>query len=544
MTRAHFTTLAGGALALGIGAVAAKMSEPAPAIVPPLVEPAKSAMPVPARGRTVSESFAAALQKETGGKRWLLLLAATEKADASDMPGLIRAVGVDSAAVRMLAAHWADLDPSHMFHTVYAELLLPENTPGALPSRYTLSSVLFEQWVKNDPAAAVKALNDVPEFSGRENLRMTASNQLMKADVETGLRAMKDWGIRNYSPDMKGVAAWAARDPQRAAESILKNTEGYARQAALREVAKVWGNANPSAAFEFAAGLDSTSRAQVSGEVIRAWAERDAAGAAAFAATQPEGAFRNALGQSLVTEWGKTDAAAALAWSQGNLRGSAQTEAISGLVKSAAEKDLAGAAQLVATMEPGTAQNRASTAIFETWFNKGKGERAAAIEWLAALPDATVRKAAIERVQWNWAWNDPAGVRDFISGPNGALASHSLIQQVARGQVSKNPEAAMQWATSLPADRAAEARAAVLENWLSIRPEGAADYVRKLPVGEERSRAVSSVSQSLIYQSPQQAAAWYRTLGDAERKVAREVFDRSGLPEDQRKQLEDGLKAP
>ena len=543
MTRAHFPTLGLAALSLSLGALAAKMREPSSPENAAVHAVAKPALPTPAPGRTASEALARAVQTETGAKRWLILLAATENGDASDMPGLIRAVGEDNAAVRMLAARWADLDPSHMFHTLYAEFLLPENSPGALPSRWELTSVLFEQWVKSDVAAAMKALNDVPEFSGRESLRMTTASEILKTDVEAGLRAMKDWNIRNFVPDMKGVAAWAARDPKHAAETVLKNAEGYAGQEALKQVAKTWAQSDPEGGLRFAAALDLSKRVVFGGELVRSWAARNARAAAAFAAAQPEGAFRNALGQGLVAEWGRTDAAAALAWSGENLRGAARTEAIAGLVKSAAEKNLAAAADLVGGMEPGAAQNRASASIFETWFNKGKGERDAAFEWLAALPDAGARRAAIERVQWNWVWNDPEAVREFISGPHGELASSSLIHQVARSQAAKNPEAAMQWAAGLPGERAADARNAVLENWLSIRPEGAADYARQLPAGEDRDRAIRTVSQTLVFQSPQQAAAWYRKLGDADRKAAREIFDRSGLGADQRRQLEDALKS-
>jgi hypothetical protein len=244
----------------------------------------------------------------------------------------------------------------------------------------------------------------------------------------------------------------------------------------------------------------------------------------------------------LVTTWGKTDPAAALAWSQEQLRGGARSEVIAGLIKAAAERNIESAAELVAGMEPGGAQNRACASIFEAWFNKGKDQRNAAFEWLAALPDPEARRAALERVQWNWMWNDPTAVRDFIAGPYGQLASQSMIDQVARNQAAKNPEAAMQWASALPADRASEARNAVLQNWLNIRPEGASAYARKLPAGPERDRAIRTVSQTLIFQSPQQAAEWYRQLSGSEQKIAREVFDRTSLSKELQAELEKAMK--
>ena len=51
--------------------------------------------------------------------------------------------------------------------------MLPDGAPGTLPSRYILSDVLFEEWTKSNAKAAIKALTDVPDFSGREQLRMS-----------------------------------------------------------------------------------------------------------------------------------------------------------------------------------------------------------------------------------------------------------------------------------------------------------------------------------------------------------------------------------
>jgi hypothetical protein len=460
------------------------------------------------------------------------------------MPGLIRVAGNDSAAVRMLAARWAELDPHHMFTRLYIDALLREGDPQALPERYILTQVLFEHWIKVDLSGAIKALNDVPDFSGRESLRMQTANSIMKTDVEQGLQVMKDWNIRNYIPDMKKVAEWAARDPQRAAESVLKLGNDYAANEALKQVGKAWGDSDPKGGLRFAATLLPGARATLGGEIIKRWAEKNVVSAAAFAAEQSDAPFRAALAQGLAGTWGKTDPAAALAWSEQNLRGAARTETIAGLIKAAAEKNLTTASELVSNMEPGAAQNRACASIFETWFNKGKGERDAAFEWLGSLPDSAARKAALERVQWDWMWRDPEGVRDFIAGSHGDLASDSMVHQVARNQAARNPEAAMRWAASLPAERAADARNAVFESWVSVRPEGAGDYARKLPAGAERDQAIRTVSQTLIFQAPQQAVEWYRSLPAADQKLVREIFDHSTIGDAQRQKLNDALAKP
>ena len=546
MKRATAITLAGSLVALLLGALAGSSRGP-------IVSQNKStASSAPAADRAAAmehsrpthDPLAEALKTETGAKRWLLLVCAAEKATALDMPGLIRIAGNDSAAVRMLAARWAELDPHHMFNRLYIDALLREGDPGALPERYILNQVLFDHWIKVDLSGAIKALNDVPDFSGRESLRMSTANTLMKTDVEQGLQAMKDWNIRNYIPDMKKVAEWAARDPQRAAESVLKVGNDYAANEALKQVGKAWGDSDPKGGLRFAATLLPGTRATLGAEIIKRWAEKDVVGAAAFAAEQSDASFRASLAQGLASTWGKTDPAAALAWSEQNLRGAARTETIAGLIKAASEKSLTTASELVSDMEPGAAQNRACASIFETWFNKGKGERDAAFEWLASLPDSAARKAALERVQWDWMWRDPEGVRDFIAGPHGDLASDSMIHQVARNQAARNPEAAMQWAASLPAERAKDAHRAVFESWVSVRPDGAADYARKLPTGVDRDQAIRTVSQTLIFQAPQQAVEWFRSLPAADQKLVREIFDHSSLPDAQRQKLNDALAKP
>jgi hypothetical protein len=275
---------------------------------------------------------------------------------------------------------------------------------------------------------------------------------------------------------------------------------------------------------------------------MRTWAASDLKAAAAFAESQTDMSFRAALAPGLVESWGAKDPAAALAWSQENLRGAARTEAIAGVIKTVAKNDLKAASQLAADMEPGAAQNSACASIFETWFGRGAGERDAALDWLASLPDAGARTAALERVQWNWMWREPESVRDFIAGPHGSMASQNMINQVARNQAAKDPEAAMEWAGKLPGERADEARRSVLESWLQIRPDGAADYARQLPAGPGRDAAIRTVSQSLMWQAPDRLGPWLRSLPSADQTTVRQILERQKFTPDKQRVIDEALK--
>lgn len=543
MNRAAIHTIVGAGVALAAGAVFARFVPAAPSSN---VANANRSSPNEAAAAIANQpetALARVVRTEKGSKRWLVLLAQAEKADAAKMPSLIRSAGNDMAIIRMLAARWAELDPTHMFSSLYADLIQPDGAPGTLPGRWELTDVLFEEWVKKDMGAVIKALNDVPNFGGRDNLRMTVVNRLMKADAEKGLIAMKEWNIRHYVPDMKSVSDWAARDPRHAAEAVAALGSDYAAREAMKYVGKAWAQNDPESGLRYAATLNQQSGAALSSEIIGAWAQRNLSAAVKFATAQEDPSIRGALGQGLVNSWAKTDPAGALAWSQENLRGAARAEAIGGLIKTVAEKNIEEAGELVAGMEPGAAQNRACASIFETWFKKGKDQRDAALAWLAELPDPQARNSALEKVQWDWMWNDPNSVRDFISGPHGNLASDSMLHQVARNQTSKNPEAAMEWAAGLPAERVELARRAVLDNWLQVRPEGAAAYALKLPAGKERESAILSITQNFTFESSplEPALDWFRKLPAADRKVAREAMNGVATTPERKRKLEEAL---
>jgi hypothetical protein len=137
---------------------------------------------------------------------------------------------------------------------------------------------------------------------------------------------------------------------------------------------------------------------------------------------------------------------------------------------------------------------------------------------------------------------DPAATRDFIAGPHGDMATPNMIRLVASIQGRANPEATMEWASGLPADRRESARSAALEGWLEARPESATAYARALPAGPERTRAIETVSRTLASQSAEQAAKWFRDLPAAEQKIASEIFDHASLSEDKRRQLSKALE--
>jgi hypothetical protein len=509
-----------------------RTSSPAPRHAPPTGSTAGSA------NAEANDAFVEAVRTSSGARRWLLLLGAAEKSSAADMPRLIFAARGDSAALRMLAARWAELDPQHMFDTLAAA-----TTDGGLleafSNRWELSDVLFAEWIKKDVEAAIAALDDRSRFPQAEGLRMNVANQIIKADVERGLRLMKEWNVRHYIPDMKAVGEWAKSDPRHAAEMVRQFGLDYAGQEALKQVGQVWGKSDPRAALEYASSLSGEQSKSFVAAAIKEWASQDLRAAIDFAAGQVDPHLRSQLGRSLVETWAKTDPQSALAWSQENLKGEAREEAIGGVVQTVAANDLNAAAELVSSLDPGGSKNRAAGALLERWFEKGDKE--AAIEWMAALPDADTRKGALEKVQWNWLWKDPEGVRAFVSGPHGHLAPPSMISQLASQEARKSPEAAMQWVNKLPAEQAEQARDNVISTWLQIRPEGATRWALGLPPGDDRTGAMRRIASQIAFYSEPAAINFLSALPAVDRAVARDAIGNAHLDEARKARLLESL---
>lgn len=486
--------------------------------------------PVPQRGSisTARESaHAAALAQQQGALRWLYLLGAAETATAAEMPALIRAAKGLPGALRMLGARWAELDPQQMFDALRADHTRLRGSEGDLSKEGALVQILFEEWAKKDAAAAIAALNNQDALPGVLGLQHTLMNTLMKSDVPAGLKLMKQWNITNFIPDMKAVGPWVQKNPRAAAEVICENSSGAVSSYLMKKLGASWGASDPAAALAFAGEQRGQGAIQFAGSVMQAWAQRDFKAALAHVNGQTDAITRAQLGVPLVESWAKTDPQAALVWANGNLKGEARANAAGSIVKSMAATDRDAAAEFIAGLEPGGGKDRAVNELIQTWlddkwFNDGdKTEATAALEWMAALPDAESRRKAMEQAAWRLFYRAPDETIAFLNSPQGATAPPALMQQAARHLAQENPASAMQWTAKLPESQRGPARESVLNEWLQTRPDGAQQWALALPAGAERDSAVRHVTQQLSWLGPALAGRWLESLPAAERADAK-----------------------
>lgn len=468
------------------------------------------------------DGLAAELARQTGALRWLYLLGAAEKATAADMQQLLRAADGMPGALRMLAVRWAELDPQHMFRTLCADASRYRAGGEAdLTANYDLPHILFEEWTKKDPEAAIAALNDRGVIPRVESLRYSLTNTVMKSDPARGLKLMTDWNITSFIPDMDGITKWAQQNPRVAAEAAASANLGHAASEAMQRIGKAWAASDPAAALEFAAEKRGLAGIHLAQSVIAEWAQHDLSAAIAHVSAQNDSLALTRLGIPLVEAWAKSDPQAALVWANENLKGEARAAAAASVVKTMAAQDINRAAEFIGGLEPGGAKNRAVNQLVETWLGKDRKEDAtAALTWMAALPDVDARRQAMEQSSWRLFYAAADETIAFLNSPQGATAPQQLFDRAAQHLAQKNPESAMQWADALPPGHRRDARDAVLGEWMSTRPDAAMEWVRAQPKGGQRDASITAATMHLAWQSVETTRRWLESLPAADHAAA------------------------
>jgi len=404
---------------------------------------------------------------------------------------------------------------------------------------WELARPLFDLWPKNDPEAAIAALNEPGDFGLRGPWRMNVATTILRTDVEQGLRLMAAWHIENYDPGMGDIAKWAAADPRHAAEFTLRNSIGYIAQRAAETIGQEWGKSDPAGAMAFVSANHGGLGSVLGTAALKEWAEGNLTDAAQWLA-DADAQTRNRFSSAFVEAWAKKDGGSALAWCDENLTGSSLVQAVGGVLKGAAGKDVAGAAALVTGMDPSPARAEAAVAVARKWFpemSSGEAAKPEAIAWLGGLDADSIRRVLEEgAVQWGWACSDPKSMAAFLANASAGEVPANVYSTLARQMVRQTPVDTLVWAGHLPADCALSAGSIAFAEWRNSQPEAATQWFNALaPTDERRQPFFESAIRMLAYNP--QAAEQFATLSPADRAAARSVIEGLSLPEPRRSNL-------
>ncbi len=477
------------------------------------------------------------LSPSSGVTNWLCWMDALEKAQPSDFPRLLRLSRSHSAAWDIVVNRWSEIAPRQMFDTLVAASKSGNDLPVV-----DLGRTLFDQWIKQDPEAAIAALNEPGAVGMRDSWRWEVASRMVENNPERGLELMSDWHIEHYGPGMKAVEKWADADPRHAADFTLAHPAGFASQLTMETIGKEWAQTDPAAALAFAASQSGDLTSRLGNTVLKTWAAKDLNAAADWLAGTDE-ATRNRLSPAFLETWAGQDASAALSWSEENLQGTRLNEAVSAVVRGAAQKDVASAAEMVVSLQPGPARAEAAGIVAQKWFPEFMSTepvKPELLKWLSGLDQNSIR-SVLNQTSWNWANSDPQSMAKFLAAAPSEEVPPYTDSILARTMARNHPEDAMTWAATLPEERSLEAGSDAFSTWHESQPDAAAAWLDALPQSDSRRGAFfEKMIQSMAYAA--QAAEQLAALSPADKVAAQTILAKMSLPEQQRTRLLESVK--
>jgi hypothetical protein len=412
----------------------------------------------------------------------LYWLAAIEKAQPQDYLGLALLARGNTDLWRVVIDRWFRSSP----RTLFDALMGAAKGENGLPGDRELTEWFFTQWAKKDPDAAIAAMKE-PGAQSMKQWQVLVALSVVNSDPERGLQLFGDLNIQQGGGPMDGVAAWAAANPQHAAEFTITHPAGLESKLAIDTIATVWAKTDPASALNFAASQTGELASRLASIVFKQWASTDLNAASSWLA-QTDNQSRTTLSPTLMESWAKQDASAALAWSENNLTGVQLAQAVTGVMNGAAAKDINAAATMVTAIPPGEARSEAAAVVAQKWLPgifSGQPIPDEAVKWLSSLDNDSIKRV-LAGITGTWASRDPQGMSRFLSAVSNDAVPDFSDPWVAREWARTDPKGALQWAATLPANCAVSAGAAAFAAWQQSQPEAANTWLNGLPNNDPR----------------------------------------------------------
>jgi hypothetical protein len=321
-------------------------------------------------------------------------------------------------------------------------------------------------WAKSNPAAALEKLDLVPPGGDEMYHASDAGAQVLRE------AAKRDWN---------GTVKWLRENPGKLGRSSLDG---------LQSVLTERLTADPLATLHALRESGVQQLSQVLGNVLlnEGYAKRDAIWN--WLDSQPSSAFTQAARSSLLN---------AIAWKEPDV-------ALGFLEK------LPDDTQGRELLEQGT----------RSLLNGGSQMNR--FEELLKQASPKVRSHLIE-AGFQFGWNfqntgqDPAKWRGLINELPPERRGEATMA-LARGWAGIDPEAAINWATSLADARHREsALGSAASVWAANDPYDAAQWINSMPVGSNRDSATMSLVYSIVKNEPESAWTWALSVGNPQRRT-------------------------
>lgn len=324
------------------------------------------------------------------------------------------------------------------------------------------------------------ALDDVGSRQA-EGMRAGLVGQWAERDLE----AATAWVLAQPESEgraqmVQGLAGVIAENSPMEALDFADQFTGNERNAATNAAFQAWGNKDPRAALQAWTQRRPQGFQWLDAWLVMRWADRDAAAAFEWAATQPSSSNRPHLLNTTLSKLAETDPRGALARAQ-ELRGREQERAIRAVLSEWAQSDHRAAANWVASNDALAvgARRSALASVLRVW---GAKDARAALNWLLAQPESWHEAAAsiIDALAAEYP-DRAARLVELLPDPKVRTEARNSL---AFAWANEEPQAALRWASEVEDDEERLAlHSAIITRWAIHDREAAASGIRLLRSG-------------------------------------------------------------
>ena len=421
---------------------------------------------------------------------------------------------------------------------------------------YALVGEVFARWGRDDMSAAQVALTKMSEHSHGAAVR-----SLAKIIAETDPAAAWDFATENASdktyPDIMAsheiLRQWVHTDPEAALEAAASAPSKYSRQQLLSTTLGAWVAADCDTASRFI--MNSSDPDVLSGGLV-ALAKRPESDRQTLFETFLErvpvlGQYRYDM-SNLLESWAAEnprEAAAAFAELPDSYMGGGNTHYVANIASRwfTETDDKTDPLRWALSLEEKNARNTAINSIFADWINTDPAAAAAA---------AQSHNTGIAEVGKSWSKNDPQAAIRWASSLQDAGQRKDAMNNILSEIAKTNPQQATALLASQGLSGDATAVGNIVNNWVLNDANAASNWVKALPRGEARDRAMANMATNFAFNKnePTAGIAWALTIDNPEARMseverivinwhfkepqtAKAWVEASNLPEDIKKRL-------
>jgi len=239
-------------------------------------------------------------------------------------------------------------------------------------ARRTALYTVAHEWARQDPQAAIRAIESIRERRQRETL------------LEIALQG------------------WAQKNPQEATEWVLARPPSHARAQLLSATLSAFVMKEPSAAMTMLERLSPAEKQDLIPNVVMNWARTDPQAAAAWLEKQDDVQMYQRAFVMLAIVYAERDPDEALRWASSLPAESGQI-VMSQLIERIARDDPERAGSIVRQIKEGPQRTRAIATIAQTW---AQSDPRAALSWVQMQSGSDTTPDAYRAIFSQWAAYD------------------------------------------------------------------------------------------------------------------------------------------